>query len=86
MEIFTKNNVVHMLQNNVVTVKFTKVSGEERTMRCTLLPEYMPTPATSGGKTLLQEDAMPNNVSVWDVDSGGWRSFRVDSVKSITVG
>jgi hypothetical protein len=86
MEIFTKGNVVHMLQNGVVTVKFTKVNGEERTMRCTLLPEYLPASAASNGKQLLTEDAAPNNVSVWDVDANGWRSFRVDSVKAITVG
>lgn len=86
MEIFTKSNVVHMLQNGVVTVKFTKVNGEEREMKCTLLPEYLPASASNAGKQLLTEDVTPNNVSVWDVDANGWRSFRVDSVKSVTLG
>jgi hypothetical protein len=72
-----------LLKNNVMTVTFTKVDGTERTMRCTLLPEYLP-PET-GNKQLLTEGAR-NNLSVWDVKAGGWRSFRVDSVKNIRIG
>lgn len=85
MEVFTKNNIVHMLQNNVVTVKFQKVDGSERIMKCTLLPEYLPASSNTGTKVLLQEDAS-NNISVWDVEMNGWRSFRVNSVTSISVG
>jgi len=40
--IFTKENLVDMLRNNIVTVTFTKVNGDERVMQCTLLPEYVP--------------------------------------------
>jgi hypothetical protein len=72
-----------LLKNNVMTVTFTKVDGTERTMRCTLLPEYLP-PET-GSKQMLTE-GVRNNLSVWDVEAGGWRSFRVDSVKNIRVG
>ena len=72
-----------LLKNNVMTVTFTKVDGTERTMRCTLLPEYLP-PETSG-KQMLTE-GVRNNLSVWDVDASGWRSFRLDSVKNIRVG
>jgi hypothetical protein len=73
-----------LLKNNVMTVTFTKVDGTERTMRCTLLPEYLP-PET-GGKQMLTEGVVRNNLSVWDVDANGWRSFRVDSIKNIRVG
>ena len=76
---FSRQDVLNMLTNSVVTVTFTKVNGEERVMRCTLLSEYMP---NGGGPTLLQE-GKNNNLSVWDVDANGWRSFRLDSVKSI---
>jgi hypothetical protein len=87
MEIFTKSNVVHMLQNNVVTVRFEKVDGTERVMKCTLLPEYVPNTGSGGSNSvLLQEDASPNNISVWDVEANSWRSFRVNSLKSVTVG
>jgi hypothetical protein len=86
MELFNKSNVVHMLHHNVVTVKFIKLNGEERVMKCTLLPEYLPATVSVEGRTLVNEDDGRNNVAVWDIDAAGWRSFRVDSVKTISVG
>ena len=83
--IFSKENLIDMLRNNVVTVTFTKVNGEERVMKCTLLPEYVPNATTNNGQVLLQESES-KAVSVWDVHANGWRSFRVDSVKSISMG
>ena len=76
---FTRQDVLNMLNNGVVTVTFTKVNGEERVMRCTLLSEYLP---GGTGPTLLNESAS-DNVSVWDTEANGWRSFRLSSVKSI---
>lgn len=83
--IFTKENLIDMLRNNVVTVTFTKVDGTERVMKCTLMSEYVPNAPTNNGQVLLQESES-KTVSVWDTDINGWRSFRVDSVKSISVG
>jgi hypothetical protein len=83
--IFTKENLVDMLRNNIVTVTFTKVNGDERVMQCTLLPEYVPNAPTNNGQVLLQESES-KAVSVWDVQASAWRSFRVDSVKSISMG
>lgn len=77
---FSRQDVLNMLTNNVVTVTFTKVNGEERVMRCTLLSEYMP---NGTGPTLLQEGT-GDNISVWDTQVNGWRSFRLSSIKSIT--
>lgn len=76
------------LQNGIATVTFIKADGSLRSMRCTLLAEYLPTPAAP---QLLQEDAPvrkenPDVLSVWDIEAGGWRSFRIDSIQSITVG
>lgn len=76
---FSRQDVLNMLTNSVVTVTFTKVNGEERVMRCTLLSEYMP---SGTGPTLLQEST-GDNISVWDTEANGWRSFRVSSIKSI---
>lgn len=36
------NSLVEQLQNSVVTVTFEKVDGSMRTMRCTLIPSYLP--------------------------------------------
>lgn len=83
--IFTKENLIDMLRNNIVTVTFTKVNGEERTMKCTLMSEYVPNAPTNAGQVLLQESES-TAVSVWDTEVNGWRSFRVDSVKSISMG
>ena len=83
--IFTKENLIDMLRNNIVTVTFTKVNGDERVMQCTLLPEYVPNAPTNNGQVLLQESES-KAVSVWDVQANAWRSFRVDSVKSISMG
>jgi len=83
--IFTKENLVDMLRNNIVIVTFTKVNGDERVMQCTLLPEYVPNAPTNNGQVLLQESES-KAVSVWDVQASAWRSFRVDSVKSISMG
>lgn len=73
------------LQGNVATVTFEKVDGTIRTMRCTLLAEYLPAPASP---QLLTESTRQENdqvLSVWDIDNGGWRSFRLESIKSIVV-
>jgi hypothetical protein len=81
-----KYELKQQLQGDIATVVFTKADGTERTMRCTLLAEYLPVPA---GPQLLTESTRKENdnvLSVWDVENGGWRSFRLDSIKSITVG
>jgi hypothetical protein len=73
------------LKNGVVTVTFEKSDGTLREMRCTLQSDFLP-------PQLLQEGVYtprtPNLdiLAVWDIENGGWRSFRMDSIKSITVG
>jgi len=66
------------LSTGEVSVTFTKVSGEERTMRCTKLLDKIPSefqPKDSGRKH-------PEDVTaVFDLDKNDWRSFRNDSVK-----
>ena len=82
-KIMEKHELKQILENGVVTVVFTKKDGTERTMKCTLLPEYLP----HQGATLLVEGANRKEnidvLSVWDVDENGWRSFRLESVKEI---
>ena len=84
--LFTKENMLEMLRNNVVSITFTKVDGTERVMKCTLLPEYVPNAPMNNGKVLLQEGRGSDNISVWDIESNGWRSFRINSVKNISMG
>ena len=84
--IFNRDNIIELLHNNVATVTFTKVNGEERTMKCTLLSEHIPNATTTNGKVMTGRKESANTVSVWDMDKNDWRSFRVDSVKSVSVG
>ena len=81
-----KAELKEIIQNNIVTVVFTKVDGTERSMKCTLLPEYLPQ-TYSNGAQLLQEAEVrqenPNTLSVWDLEANSWRSFRCDSVQKV---
>ena len=74
---------MNMLNNDVLTVTFTKLNGEERVMRCTLLTEYLP-----GGVAAPQllKESTGDTISVWDTEVNAWRSFRLSSVKTIAVG
>jgi hypothetical protein len=76
-----------ILENSVTTVVFTKVNGEQREMKCTLLSEYIPK-ADVAGKQLITEtltkEENPSTLRVWDVENNGWRSFRMDSINSVS--
>jgi len=85
MTVFTRDGLIDMLRHNLVTVTFTKVNGDERVMTCTLISEYIPNAPITNGKTVIKETSS-NTISVWDVNASGWRSFRVENVKSISMG
>lgn len=61
-----------------VNVTFLKLNGEKRTMKCTLHPDLIP--SQYSGDEESRSDA---TISVWDIDSDGWRSFRVERVINV---
>ena len=66
-------------EDHIVT--FTKVDGTERVMPCTLRTSAMPQQAVNEHhKTRLYN---PEVLSVWCLDKGEWRSFKVMNVKKI---
>lgn len=75
------------LKNGVVTVVFEKKDGTERTMRATLSDMYVPQVLSEyDGQEAKPAKQLNDNVqAVWDIDSEGWRSFRLDSVKQLIV-
>jgi hypothetical protein len=78
----TKRDVlVEGLKKNLMKVVFTKVNGDERIMHCTLHESILPEPTITKSDKKTNQDT----VSVWDIDKGGWRSFRVDSIKEYEV-
>jgi hypothetical protein len=71
------------LKYGPVTLTFTKKDGSERVMKCTTNPTYImfkdPSILESKSDKKVNEDVMP----VFDLEAGGWRSFRWDSIKSV---
>lgn len=75
----TREELINALRKNIIEVTFTKLDGDERVMPCTLMESYFPDP---------KKDAAQKNdkvISVWALESKGFRSFRYDRIKSIKV-
>ena len=66
-------------EDHVVT--FTKVDGTERVMPCTLRDEAMPQRAVNEHHQTRAYN--PESLSVWCLDKGEWRAFKVMSVTSL---
>lgn len=79
-----KHLLSERLKNETVTVRFKKVSGEERTMVCTLQESVIP-PATKEDPLSQKKvrAVSPEVCSVWDIEANGWRSFRWENVISV---
>ena len=79
--------IINSLKNGIVNVKFTKVDGSEREMKCTLNEALIPVSNTTD-KTIEEtrvKEPNINTISVWDIENEGWRSFRVASVIYVSV-
>lgn len=72
-----KADYIKELQQGVRTIVFTKVDGTERTMKATLQESVVP--ASTGTST-----APDSNLVVWDTEKSGWRSVRINSIKSFS--
>jgi hypothetical protein len=86
MSAYDRDNLLKDLRENVVAVYFTKVNGEKREMRCTLMPSLLPpTYVTEEADVKKFHDENRDVLAVWDVMKGGWRSFRIDSIEYVQV-
>jgi hypothetical protein len=75
----TKDELVKLLKEKVLTVKFKKKDESIRKMVCTLSEDYLPEiEDTNEEKKTKKEN--PNTLPVWDLEKLAWRSFRVDSI------
>lgn len=81
----TRKLLVNLLHDGVVTVKFTKNNGDERIMKCTLSPDYLPIVEESEETVKRTKAENPEVLAVWDLDKSAWRSFRYDSVLEVTI-
>lgn len=76
----TKDEIVRKLKDSDLQVTFTKVDGATRVMKCTSnIPE-------SAGNSKISDPRAPkgdNVVTVYDIESNGWRSFHADKVQEV---
>jgi hypothetical protein len=75
------NLLVAWLQRSELNVTFTKLDGTTRTMRCTLMKNFLP--EEYRGRSPMLVETTPVTVSVWDLDAAGWRSFRLENVTDV---
>jgi len=81
---YERDSILNDLRTKVIEVVFTKMNGEERTLRCTLKPERLPAKyleEAEGEKTFHRENK--EVIRAWDVQNNGWRSFRIDTVSYV---
>lgn len=87
--LYKRDALLEDLRNSIAEVTFTKVNGERRTMRCTLMMNYLPESFKSNpGEQELEQTyhkENPDNLAVWDLQSNQWKSFRVSSVEYVQI-
>jgi len=74
-----------MLHEGICEVTFTKVNGDLRTMPCTLNPEMLPPIVESEDTEMPKRKVSDKSLAVFVTDIKEWRSFRLDSIHSISV-
>jgi hypothetical protein len=81
-----KEDLKNLLEQNVLTVDFTKLNGDKRVMTCTLREDIKP--AATKADPLSQKKVREVSdavVSVWDVNAKGWRSFRYERINAVDI-
>lgn len=69
------------LKDVVATITFTKKDGTLRQMKGTLKPSYLPLMEENSEKKRKDN---PDVLPVWDIEKNEWRSFRINSIKSVS--
>jgi len=88
-----KAEMVHMLTNNVAIITFTKLNGDVRVLRGTLIESLLPVKEVAPDEVEIEtiteaqerKGTNENVVVVFDVEIDSYRSFRVDSVTSMEI-
>jgi len=79
--VFSYDKIKKHLVTYKTKVVFIKKDGTERTMICTLNMDNIP--KEHHPKGLYVDPPNHDIVKAFDLEKNGWRSFRVDAVKSI---
>ena len=78
----TKEDLNKQLRESTLVVTFNKLNGDERVMTCT--KDFKLIPESHRPKT--DKEPPEGNVTVWDINANGWRSFKYDRVTKVTRG
>ena len=79
-----RHTLISMLAAGIHTVEFTKVNGEKRIMPCTLSSNLLPPVPIKEDTAKKERKVNTDTLRVFVTDIQQWRSFRIDSVISIT--
>ena len=77
----TKDTLLKILSEQTAVVTFNKLNGDERVMTCTKDTRVIPEehhPKTT-------KEAHDKNITVWDTNAKGWRSFVYDRVRKVVI-
>jgi len=84
---FERDTILNDLRKYACEVYFTKLNGDKRRLRCSLRPDLLPEQYSK--ETISEEkdyhQKNPEVIVTWDLETGGWRSFRIDSIEYIQV-
>ena len=85
--LYKRDDILRDLRRNVISVEFIKEDNTLRKMRCTLMPKHLPAKYNEDVSEQKNEKEFhqknPNVIAAWDVEKGGWRSFRINSVQYV---
>jgi hypothetical protein len=81
MEQVTKDWIKSVLKEHIATITFTKKDGTDRVMKCTLAEDWVPPVEEKETKRASSDESQ----AVWDTEAQGWRAFRWDSVKEVSI-
>lgn len=83
MKTYTRNEIVALLLANVVSLQFAKADGSIRDAKATLMPEHIPQKDRSEEslqKSRAFNEANPDVVTYWDLESNGFRRFKMEAL------
>ena len=75
----TKDNLLKILNEQQAVVTFTKLNGDQRVMTCTKSLNIIP----KENHPKSNPKAHDTNITVWDMNAKGWRSFVYDRVQKV---
>jgi hypothetical protein len=72
------------LKHQQAVVQFIKHDQTLRDLQCTLQPDLIPVRMVLPESIQRMQNRRTETLSVWDLENAAWRSFRLDSIQSIS--